>query len=253
MTEERKQAIAETFGAAAATYGRAGPDFFWPLGARLVDWAGIRGGERVLDVAAGTGALGVAARERGAEVVAVDLAPEMVAVARANGLDARVMDAERLDFEDASFDRVLCGFAVFFMPDRDPDARRVAARAATRRLRGALHLRPARPALELAPAALPVSEPSDDDRLDDSRDGLEALLLRTEFDDVRFVEITHDLRFASADEWWVWVWSHGLRGALQRLSHDERERFKSAAYARIDAMPRIENTISARFTAATAP
>ena len=206
----------------------------------------------MLDVAAGTGALGVAAIGRGAEVVAVDLAPEMVAVARANGLDARRMDAERLDFDDASFDRVLCGFAVFLMPDATgtlAEWRRVLRPGGSVVLSTFVRRDPR---WSWIPQLCPGSEPSDDDRLDDSRGGLETLLLRTGFDDVRFVEITHDLRFTSADEWWAWIWSHGHRGVLQRLTGDERERFKSEAYARIEAMPRIENTITARFTTGTA-
>jgi ubiquinone/menaquinone biosynthesis C-methylase UbiE len=115
--DERKRSVVEMFGAAAETYGRTGPGCFWPSGRRLVEFAGVRPGERVLDVACGTGAVAVPARDTGAEVTAIDLAPEMVERCRAEGIDAPVMDAETLTVDDASFDVALCGFAVFFWPD----------------------------------------------------------------------------------------------------------------------------------------
>ena len=58
------------------------------------------------------------------EVVGVDLADEMVratnAEASQRGIPARVqvMDAEHLDFAEATFDRVLCGFGIMFLPDQ---------------------------------------------------------------------------------------------------------------------------------------
>ncbi|MFY9270980.1 MAG: methyltransferase domain-containing protein, partial [Candidatus Manganitrophaceae bacterium] len=80
--------------------------------------AKIRPGERVLDLATGTGITAIAARERGADVTGVDLTPELLAVAREKAKDAglrdidfREGDAEALPFADASFDVVVstCG------------------------------------------------------------------------------------------------------------------------------------------------
>lgn len=71
----------------------------------------LRPGTRFLDVAAGSGALAIPAARRGADVVAVDIAPTMIerltSRARAEGLskvDGRVMDCHALEFPDASFD-----------------------------------------------------------------------------------------------------------------------------------------------------
>lgn len=254
MANERKQAIAATFGAAAATYGRVGPDFFWPLGRALVEWTAIGAGDRVLDVATGTGAIAVAAAERGAEVVGIDLAPEMVEAARANGVDALTMDAERPAFGEGTFDRVLCGFAIFFLPD--PPA---ALRAWRTLLRpgGTLALSTfvrRDPRWAWIPELLPTTQPlREQDDFDESREGLEAQLVRAGYANVRFDERDHDLVFADADEWWSWLWSHGHRGVLTRLTDEERDRFRAAAYERIAAMGPIVNTISARFTAAERP
>ena len=57
----------------------------WELGPVLVEACGIRAGQRVLDVAAGTGNVAIRAAEAGAEVVASDLTPENFAAGRARG------------------------------------------------------------------------------------------------------------------------------------------------------------------------
>jgi 2-polyprenyl-3-methyl-5-hydroxy-6-metoxy-1,4-benzoquinol methylase len=59
--------------------------FMLPLGPRLVEACGIGPGMRVLDVAAGTGNASIPAAQAGAEVVASDLTPELLAPDEAPG------------------------------------------------------------------------------------------------------------------------------------------------------------------------
>jgi len=87
--------------------------------------AKIRPGERVLDLATGTGITAIAARERGAQVTGVDLTAELLAVARKKAadegfgdIDFREGDAEALPFADASFDVVLSTCGHMFAPDQ---------------------------------------------------------------------------------------------------------------------------------------
>ena len=87
--------------------------------------ARIRPGERVLDLATGTGITAIAARERGAAVTAVDITPELLAVARNKASDAgfedidfREGDAEALPFADATFDVVVSTCGHMFAPDQ---------------------------------------------------------------------------------------------------------------------------------------
>lgn len=87
--------------------------------------ARVRPGERVLDLATGTGITAIAARERGAQVTGVDLTPELLAVAREKAaaagfddIDFREGDAEALPFADASFDVVLSTCGHMFAPDQ---------------------------------------------------------------------------------------------------------------------------------------
>ncbi|HVU24937.1 MAG TPA: methyltransferase domain-containing protein [Opitutus sp.] len=94
---------------------------------RLLAAAQLAAGHRVLDLASGTGdpALMVAARVGPAgHVVATDLAPQMLAIARANAdraglrnLSFEPADAHSLPYADASFDRVTCRLGVMFFWD----------------------------------------------------------------------------------------------------------------------------------------
>ena len=99
--------------------------FLTPLGPRLVDACRIgAGGDgvRVLDVAAGTGNASIAAALAGAHVTASDLTPELLEAGRARAEAAGVelewveADAERLPFEDESFDVVMSAIGVMFAP-----------------------------------------------------------------------------------------------------------------------------------------
>lgn len=74
----------------------------------------------VLDVAAGTGALALLAARTGAQVLATDFSPGMIArIAAANvpNIEARVMDGQALALNDASFDAVFSIFGVIMFPD----------------------------------------------------------------------------------------------------------------------------------------
>jgi SAM-dependent methyltransferase len=93
--------------------------------AQLVRYAGIRSGDRVLDVACGTGVVAVTAARRGARVTGLDLTPELLDVARDNSLAAGVDvewhegDAEELPFPPESFDVVVSQFGHMFAPRPD--------------------------------------------------------------------------------------------------------------------------------------
>jgi SAM-dependent methyltransferase len=102
-----------------------------PAAAIALDAAGVVAGDRVLDVACGTGNAALAAAGRGAAVVGVDAAAGLVELAarRAQGADGDVRflvgDALDLPVEDASFDAVVSVFGIIFAPDPDRAAAEV--------------------------------------------------------------------------------------------------------------------------------
>jgi trans-aconitate methyltransferase len=89
------------------------------LGAPVLELLAPRAGERILDLGCGDGVLTEKIVAAGAEVVAVDAAPDMVASARARGIDARVMLGQNLTF-DREFDAVFSNAALHWM--RPPEA-----------------------------------------------------------------------------------------------------------------------------------
>ena len=90
--------------------------------ARLVKRAGVRSGQRVLDVACGTGVVSVTAARLGASVTGLDLTPELLERARENARIAGVKvdwhegDVENLPFGDSAFDVVMSQFGHIFAP-----------------------------------------------------------------------------------------------------------------------------------------
>jgi SAM-dependent methyltransferase len=99
--------------------------FTTPPAARLVKFSGVRAGQRVLDVACGTGVVAITAARRGAMVCGIDLTPELLERARENAriaemdVDWSEGDAEALPFDDGAFDIVLSQFGHMFAPRPD--------------------------------------------------------------------------------------------------------------------------------------
>jgi SAM-dependent methyltransferase len=95
----------------------------WDFGPLLVAACGIGPGQRVLDVAAGTGNVAIRAAEAGADVVASDLTPANFDAGRreasAHGVQLEWVeaDAEALPFGDGEFDVVTSAFGAIFAPD----------------------------------------------------------------------------------------------------------------------------------------
>ncbi len=106
-----------------------------PLAPLFADFAGVRDGQRVLDVGAGTGALTRELVARGAEVVAAEPSPEFTRAlhARFPKIEVHEAPAEKLPLVDDSFDIALAQLVVTFMADAGAAMRelsRVARRVA---------------------------------------------------------------------------------------------------------------------------
>lgn len=100
-----------------------------PVSEHLVDHVGVSPTDRVLDVATGTGHVALAAARRSAESVGIDYVPALLDIARRRAeaedlvVELAEADAERLPYDDASFDVVMSAIGVMFAADHDTAAR----------------------------------------------------------------------------------------------------------------------------------
>jgi SAM-dependent methyltransferase len=201
----------------AEAYERVLARAFQPWADRLLELAGVAPGERVLDVACGTGVVARrAAMKVGAAgtVTALDLSEGMLAVGRRvtagvrPAIDWRQGDAAALPFADASFDVVLCHQAIGFFADR-PAAVREMRRVLTAGGRAAISLcRPVR----YSPAYVPLADllqrhlggsagevmrsPFPSWNLEDLR----AILASAAWPDLHIRIVVESLRYPSAEE-----------------------------------------------------
>ena len=113
---------------ASGNYSAVVNDLVNPLGPILVEAAGIKPGDLVLDVAAGTGNAAIPAAQIGAEVIASDLTPELMEVGKKWAAEVgaqltwETADAEALPYGDGVFDAVLSCLGVMFAPHHQPAA-----------------------------------------------------------------------------------------------------------------------------------
>jgi ubiquinone/menaquinone biosynthesis C-methylase UbiE len=238
-----KTYFAGVFDRAAPAYDQTGVEFFRQAGAELVDAAGLHPGNRVLDVGFGRGAsLFPAAAAVGAHgsVTGVELAPGMVTETRAEierlGLTHVTVglgDAEAPDFPDGSFDAVLAGLVLFFLPDAAAAVQAYARllapggrlaistfqemsdeeRASGQRIAAGLS------SFWQQGAAAPTVGPPPETRLR-TRQSIADLLAPAGFVDIAYAEREFPLSFATLDQYWQWMWSQGMRAMLERIPTD---------------------------------
>jgi ubiquinone/menaquinone biosynthesis C-methylase UbiE len=114
---------ATRFDRLAATYDQIVP-FFGAVGEQLVEWVGVRPGQRILDLGAGRGAITLAVCRRlgpATDVVAGDVSTEMLAHLRAVRLShvhVRFLDATAIDEPDDAFDTIFSAFVLHFLAAR---------------------------------------------------------------------------------------------------------------------------------------
>jgi ubiquinone/menaquinone biosynthesis C-methylase UbiE len=242
----KKEMIADVFDRAALGYGEL--SYLPRFGRRLVEFARIQPGSRVLDVATGRGAILFPAAERvgpGGQVIGIDLSDEMVRQTSAEiarrglkNVQVQVMDAEDLQFPASTFDVVLCGFGLFFFPHLQ------AALAEFRRMLK-------------SDGCLAVSTWSDHDprwnwhedlltkyqatvnlrtEMLDRPDSLRSALGEADFSGVQIATQEVDWVLPDADAWWTAQWSVSARAGLERLTPPALERLKTEVFEKIEML-----------------
>jgi ubiquinone/menaquinone biosynthesis C-methylase UbiE len=109
-------------------YDAVSTEVIAPLGPTIVQALGIGPGERVLDIAAGSGNASIPAARAGARVVATDLTPDLLEIGRARAADEGLAiewaeaDAEHLPYPDADFDVAISVVGIMFAPHHQASA-----------------------------------------------------------------------------------------------------------------------------------
>jgi len=123
--DEFKQQIADMYSQRSSNYDSG--DFHPLIAHRLIEYANIHRGQKVLDVATGTGLVAIETAQivgSGGRVIGIDISGGMLKqaklkakAARLNNIEFQLADAETLDFADRSFDTILCSSALILMRD----------------------------------------------------------------------------------------------------------------------------------------
>jgi SAM-dependent methyltransferase len=226
---------------------------------RMLELTTPRPGERVLELACGPGGLGLAAAERigpAGEVVLSDVVPEMTSIAlqraRSRGIgnvSARVLDIERIDEPDGSFDVVLCREGMMFAADpaRAASEMRRVLRPGSRLAVAVWGPRERNPWLgfvfdavsaELGHPVPPPGVPGPFS-LEDSGE-LAALLSDAGLADVVVGELPVPLRAGSFEEWWTRT--RALAGPLAKMLVSLPEEAEQAIRDRLREMTRAFET-----------
>lgn len=208
---------------------------------RIVPAPGIR----ALDLAAGRGAFTRQLLDRGCEVVAVDGSPRMIELLERDfpAVDARVLDATRLDVESGTFDLIVCGFAVHIVDDPG-----TALAEAVRVAKPGAHL-----AFTVPGRAGGAPDPWPDPLVDLYADyrrfqadgsgrhgndvGESELFEQSSLIDVTAVTLEVALPVPDGETYWRWSRSHGSGRFIDGLPADKRVEMHARLLERVATMP----------------
>ena len=248
---------------AAADFFDASPLSFWDyFGRRTIELLSLPIGSRVLDVCCGTGASALPAAETvgpTGEVVGVDLARQLLELARAKAVQQRltniqfeVGDMLSLRFSVESFDAVICVFGIFFVPDMV-----MAVSELWRRVRpggqlavttwGPNFFEPGsdafwRSIMDVRPDLYKGFTPWD--RIDNP-ESLKRIFDKAGVTSAKIVTENRLHAIKSGDDWWAIVLGSGYRGTIEQLNQADREKVKEAnlAFIRDEKVSAIETNV----------
>lgn len=119
MNEEEKLKTIEAYNLFAEDFSKKFSAFSPTLIGYLDFFLVGMSGSMVLDIGAGDGTAALYIKTQGINSVCIDLSVAMVDIMKSRGLDARLMDMERMDFSDESFDGILALSSLMSIPKVD--------------------------------------------------------------------------------------------------------------------------------------
>jgi len=264
---EIKKNITELFNKVSTSFDSSGPRYFSYFGQRLVEFAGIKEGDKVLDVASGKGASLFQASDRVGEkgrVLGIDIAEGMVKETSLElerqgikNAEIMVMDAENLDLNSEAFDHILCGFGVFFFPDYKiafNEFKRVLKDGGRFSFTTFLRKRDEKFMWmgDLFDKYLPdykdeLSEYQKEDSPEfDTKEGLTKILQECGFKNIEIISEEKKFIYKDEQEWWDKLWTQGSREALERIPKDRLEDFRLEVFQKLSEIKEEEGIITSK-------
>ncbi|WP_425448890.1 class I SAM-dependent methyltransferase [Dethiothermospora halolimnae] len=258
MTYEKvKKELNETWDKVASNFGKIGPKYWNQFGSRLVELADIRKNGIVLDIGMGRGAsLFPASKQVGDNgmIIGIDLSEGMVKetakeIKEKNIKNAEVikMDAGKLDFDDNYFDYVICGFGFPYLYIEDNKLSNISkilkkdgqvafsvwgTQEDNSWISGLIGRH-----LDTKPKdnkdEKEKKEESDTPRLD-TKEGIEEVLSKAGFKDIRLYEEDKDIIYKDKEEWWNEMWSNAVRRLFEKIDNDKLKELKEEALEELE-------------------
>lgn len=248
---DEKQAVTQVFNLVAKLYDNPSLRFFPVCADKIVDYAKIKRGQKVLDIATGTGMVAIAAAQAiGDEgrIQAIDLSENMIEQAEENlqraglsNVDFHVMDGEELEFKNNYFDVITCSYGLFFMPDMS------AALQTWLRV-----LKPGGKVIftSFAPSAFKpltdvfikniaefgVTPPTPRWLLLAEEELCKTLLTESGFESAQVIQAQLGYHLRSPQDWWEAIQSAGYRGLYEQLPQEHRADFQTKHLAEVEKL-----------------
>jgi ubiquinone/menaquinone biosynthesis C-methylase UbiE len=251
MNEEQLKAVVkETFNNVSCEYDSKALRFFPESANHLASILRLRGSERVIDVATGTGhaALAVAARLPQGHVTGVDFSSGMLEQARKKAASRSIqnvefmeMDMQAMDFAGARFDAALCAFGIFFVEDMDRQLSRIAELV---RPGGTIaicnfqenYFQPLRDLMIQRLAGYGVQLPSQTWKRIATKAGCKELFQKAGLRDIRVQQKNMGYFLSNEREWWDVIWNAGFRRLVSQLPPPDLERFRQEHMKEVAAL-----------------
>ncbi len=248
--QQRKVLLKETFDTVSAGYDNKALRFFPASAGYMAALLGLRGDERLLDVACGTGhaALSVAARLPSGRVTAVDFSPGMLDQARAKASSRNVRNIEfverdmtALGFPENSFDAATCAFGIFFVMDMETQLAHIASmvkpggRVMISNFQES-YFHPLKDLMAKRLLSYGIEMPQQTGKHIANEAGCRELFEKAGLMDICVEKKNVGYYLDNAEQWWDVIWNAGFRRMVSQLKPTEQERFKREHMQEVEAL-----------------
>ncbi|GKX67925.1 class I SAM-dependent methyltransferase [Inconstantimicrobium mannanitabidum] len=228
----------------AHNFGEVGPRYWNEFGGRLVELSNINNGAKVLDIGMGRGASLFPAVDKIGEnglIVGIDYSEEMVKATQKDILlkgiknaEVRRMNAQSLEFEENSFDNIICGFAIgilLFGEEKLNGVKRILKNGGQAAFSVWGVQEDQKWLTEIINSYLPCNNntgKSNAPKFETIKD-IQNILEQFDFKDIRVYEESNYVMYKSKEEWWQHMCTNAVRGifdCIEELGKEQFNKFK---------------------------